>query len=126
MDSVVHFEIPAGAFIRAQKFYNTVFGWKINSLPTMQYALLGTTDADENQVPTKPGAINGGILKRQGPIKSPVITINIASIDDSSKRIAKHGGKIVRKKAKVGDLGYATYFKDTEGNVLGLWQDIKR
>jgi len=23
---------------------------------------------------------------------------------------------------QVGDMGYAAYFKDTEGNIIGLWQ----
>ena len=119
MDSVVHFEIPADNPKRAQKFYSTVFDWKINNMPDMGYALLGTTEVDKNQMPTKPGAINGGMLKRQAPVKSVVITINVASIDDAAKKIVKQGGKVVRKKAKVGDMGYAAYFKDTEGNVIG-------
>ena len=123
MDSVVHFEIPADNPKRAQKFYSTVFGWNINSMPDMGYALLGTTEVDKNQMPTKPGAINGGMLKRQAPVKSVVITINVASIDDAAKKIVKQGGKVVRKKSKVGDMGYAAYFKDTEGNVIGLWQN---
>lgn len=123
MDSVVHFEIPADNPKRAQKFYNIVFGWKINSMPDMGYALLGTTEVDKNHMPTKPGAINGGMLKRQAPVKSVVITINVASIDDAAKKIVKQGGKVVRKKSKVGDMGYAAYFKDTEGNVIGLWQN---
>jgi len=123
MDSVVHFEIPADNPKRAQKFYSTVFGWKINSMPDMGYALLGTTEVEKNQMPTKPGAINGGMLKRQAPVKSVVITINVASIDDAAKKIVKQGGKVVRKKSKVGDMGYAAYFKDTEGNVMGLWQN---
>jgi len=123
MDSVVHFEIPADNPKRAQKFYSTVFDWKINNMPDMGYALLGTTEVDKNQMPTKPGAINGGMLKRQAPVKSVVITINVASIDDAAKKIVKQGGKVVRKKSKVGDMGYAAYFKDTEGNVIGLWQN---
>ena len=36
----------------------------------------------------------------------------------------KMGGKMVREKMQVGDMGYASYFKDTEGNIIGLWQKI--
>ncbi len=25
-------------------------------------------------------------------------------------------------KTPVGDMGFAAYFKDTEGNVIGLWE----
>jgi predicted enzyme related to lactoylglutathione lyase len=26
----------------------------------------------------------------------------------------------------VGDMGWAAYFTDTEGNVIGLWQPAKK
>jgi len=126
MDSVIHFEMPADDLKRMEKFYSSVFGWKIDSAQGMNYALVSTTEVDKKGRPAKPGAINGGMLKRQAPIKSLVITIDVANIEVSSKKIVEQGGKILRKKVKVGDLGYAAYFKDTEGNVLGLWQDIKR
>jgi predicted enzyme related to lactoylglutathione lyase len=29
----------------------------------------------------------------------------------------------VQAKLPVGDMGFAAYFADSEGNVLGLWQD---
>ncbi len=32
-------------------------------------------------MPKTPGAINGGMLKLQAPVKSPVITINVANIE---------------------------------------------
>ncbi len=118
--------MPADDLKRMEKFYSSVFGWKIDSAQGMNYALVSTTEVDKKGRPAKPGAINGGMLKRQAPIKSLVITIDVANIEVSSKKIVEQGGKILRKKVKVGDLGYAAYFKDTEGNVLGLWQDIKR
>lgn len=36
----------------------------------------------------------------------------------------KNNGKIVHDKFNVGDMGYAAYFKDTEGNILELWQNL--
>jgi predicted enzyme related to lactoylglutathione lyase len=30
---------------------------------------------------------------------------------------------MVGTKSPVGDLGYAAYFTDTEGNLMGLWQN---
>jgi len=92
MDKVVHFEIPADDLERARKFYTSVFGWKMESVPEMEYILIGTTLVDEKGMPTEPGGINGG--------------------------------KIIREKMQVGDMGYAAYFKDTEGNIIGLWQKI--
>lgn len=123
MDKVVHFEIPADNLARAKKFYNTVFGWKMNEMPQMEYVLVGTAESDENGMPKEPGAINGGMMERQDPVKSPVITINVKSIDQAAATIEKNGGKVIRPKMPVGDMGFAAYFKDTEGNVIGLWQN---
>ena len=126
MDSVVHFEIPADDMARAQKFYHEAFGWKVDAMPEMGYAILITTPYDEQtRRPKEPGAISGGMMKRQEPIKSPVITINVQDIDAAALKLEKAGGKIIRAKMPVGEFGYAAYFKDTEGNVVGLWQAIR-
>ncbi len=124
MDKVVHFEIPADDLERAQKFYKSVFGWKMDAVPEMEYILIGTVPLDEKGMPAEPGAINGGMMKRQSPVNSPVITINVENIEDAMKNVKKMGGKIIREKMQVGDMGYASYFKDTEGNIIGLWQRI--
>lgn len=121
-DKVVHFELPADNVERAQDFYRRAFGWSVSSQPGMGYTLLGTAPSGKDGAPTEPGAINGGMLERQKPILSPVITIEVDSIDESLKRIETLGGRVVRGKQPVGNIGYAAYFADSEGNVLGLWQ----
>jgi len=37
--------------------------------------------------------------------------------------VQRLGGSTVSEKQPVGDMGFAAYFKDSEGNVLGLWQN---
>ncbi len=126
MDSVVHFEIPADDVERAQKFYSESFGWNINSIPEMRYTIVSTTESDEKTgAPKNPGAINGGMLKRQEPVNNVVITVNVDSIEEAAKKIEAAGGKIIREKMPVGDMGFAAYFTDTEGNVVGLWENKK-
>ncbi|MFA5106569.1 MAG: VOC family protein [Candidatus Micrarchaeia archaeon] len=125
MESVVHFEIPAEDVKRAKRFYESVFGWATESYPEMDYTILRTTPVDKDRMPLKAGAINGGMMKRSKEVKSPVITIGVASMDDSVKKIEKAGGKIIVPKMKVGDMGFAAYFKDTEGNVVGLFQPTR-
>jgi predicted enzyme related to lactoylglutathione lyase len=123
MDKVVHFEIPADSLDRAKKFYSTVFNWKLSEMPDFEYVMVRTTESNENGMPNEPGAINGGMLERGEPVKSPVITISVDNIDEVAKTIEKNGGKMVRPKMPVGDMGFAAYFKDSEGNVVGLWQN---
>jgi predicted enzyme related to lactoylglutathione lyase len=123
MGKVVHFEIPADDLARAKKFYGTVFGWTLNDFPEMEYTIARTVESDQNGIPKEAGAINGGMLQRQDPVKSPVITIDVDNMDQAAATIEKNGGKIIRPKMPVGDMGFAAYFKDTEGNVVGLWQN---
>ena len=106
-----------------KKFYNTVFGWKASDVPEMEYVMLGTTESDENGMPRQPGAINGGMMKRQESLKHPVVTIDVESIDDALSKVKKNGGQVVRDKLPIGDMGFTAYIRDSEGNVIGLWQN---
>ncbi len=119
---VVHFEIPADDPARAQDFYRSAFGWQINSMPDMGYAILSTTATDEQGAPSEPGAINGGMLKRESPVTTPVIVIDVDDIDKALETINSLGGSTVQPKSSVMDMGFAAYFKDSEGNLMGLWQ----
>lgn len=119
---VVHFEIPADDVERAQEFYREAFGWTVTSMPGMGYTLLGTTPVDETGAPAETGGINGGMLARQDPVTAPVITIDVEDIDAALRTVERLGGTVTRSGMPVGDMGYAAYFTDTEGNVLGLWQ----
>ncbi len=123
MDKVVHFEIPFDDEKRAQSFYSKVFGWKLNPVPEMMYTLVNTVDVDSNNMPKEVGAINGGLMKRD-QIKSPVITIGVGDIEKAAEKIRKEGGTIIMDPVKVGDMGMSAYFMDTEGNVIGLWQNL--
>jgi predicted enzyme related to lactoylglutathione lyase len=122
MDKVVHFEVPFDDGERATTFYREAFGWQLNSMPQMQYTLVTTTATDEQGQPTESGAINGGMLARQGPITSPIIVIDVQDLDEALARVEKLGGKVALGRQQVGDMGFSAYVNDTEGNVIGLWQ----
>jgi predicted enzyme related to lactoylglutathione lyase len=73
-------------------------------------------------MPSEPGFINGGMMARQGEIAHPVIVVDVDDIDATLADVEARGGSTVEKKTPVGDMGFAAYFKDCEGNLLGLWQ----
>ncbi|GAB1693227.1 VOC family protein [Krasilnikovia sp. M28-CT-15] len=122
MDTVVHFEIPFDDAERATTFYHEAFGWKLDSMPDFAYTMATTTATDERGRPSEPGGINGGMLKR-GQITSPVITINVEDIDDALARIEKLGGQVAIGRQPVGEMGFSAYVRDSEGNLIGLWQN---
>jgi hypothetical protein len=121
---VAHFEIPADDLARARKFYSATFGWKLTEVPGMDYTMVSTGPVDEQGMPKEPGAIGGGIGKRGGPLKHPVVTIIVDEITEAEKVIEKNGGKIVQRKQAIGDgaMGHTGYFQDSEGNIVGLYQ----
>lgn len=125
MRKVVHFEIPAEDLDRAKSFYDSVFGWQISTMPVPggEYTSLVTTDVDQQtQMPTEPGAINGGMMARNEHTPSPVITIDVDAIDDTLQEIEAKGGSTVQPRTALEGMGAFAYFKDPEGNVMGLWE----
>jgi predicted enzyme related to lactoylglutathione lyase len=124
MGKVVHFEVPADDEGRARDFYSGVFGWDFQVLPPeMEYSLAMTTPMNEQGVPLEPGSINGGIFRRGDALKAPVLTIDVEDIDAALEQIGRLGGETVRGRMEVPGSGWNAYFRDTEGNVMGLWQN---
>ncbi|MHA2033023.1 MAG: VOC family protein [Candidatus Kariarchaeaceae archaeon] len=121
---MAHFEIPVDDLVRAKQFYNTVFGWTSNDMPEHNYTFVNTTETDEKGYPLKPGAINGGFEKRSEHMKHPILTITVQNIDKSLEAVAKEGGEVIVGTNQMGDVGIAAYIKDSEGNVMGLWQSL--
>ena len=120
---VVHFEVPYEDAERARSFYREVFDWQIQPMPELQYNMVSTGPTSDQGMPSEPGFIGGGMMQRATPIKSPVLVMQVDDIDKTIATVKEHGGKAVGKKMPVGDMGFAAYFKDTEGNILGLWQN---
>lgn len=119
MAKVVHFEINSENPEKAVKFYEDVFGWKAKGFGGVgDYWMVTTGDEKE------PG-IDGGIQRKKDPKATTYIAINVPSVDDFSKRIEEHGGKIVNPKMPIPGVGYAAYFTDLDGNVVGIFEDDK-
>lgn len=120
---VVHFEIPFDDGDRARKFYREAFGWNITEIPEMHYSIVQTGPTVEGGFPAEVGYIGGGMLKRESPTDRPVITIDVDDIDEALATIESLGGMTVLGRQEVGEVGYAAYFRDVEGNLMGLFQD---
>ncbi|MBI4039284.1 VOC family protein [Candidatus Daviesbacteria bacterium] len=123
MDKVVHFEIPADDMARAKKFYEDIFGWKVNPWDK-NYYLCTTVVTDEAMMPQEPGAINGGIQKRDEQVKAPILVIHVSNIDEYLEKVTAAGGTIIHPKVRIDDIIYYARITDSEGNILGLAQDV--
>ncbi|HTL54201.1 MAG TPA: VOC family protein [Candidatus Limnocylindrales bacterium] len=119
--SIVWFEIAADNPERAKKFYSKLFGWKIKKMPgsmSMPYWLIDTGGADASP--------DGGMMPRQSPQQSVTNYVIVASVEKAAAKVEQLGGKIIRPKAPVPQMGYFVVCQDTENNVFALWErDVK-
>ena len=126
MNPVVHFEMPAEDKERMSGFYTKAFGWQIKQLgPEMgEYILVTTTEVDENMMPKKPGAINGGFFQKTDDKTSqyPSVVIQVDDIKEYMKKVEKAGGKILGEPMEIPTVGWFVSFFDTEGNRVSMLQ----
>ena len=130
MPTIVHFEIPSDDIERSKKFYNDLFGWKIEKLASadnsqltsaadgqpMEYWMVTTTDDEGNK------ALGGGMMKRLMPEQRITNYINVKSVDEYSSKVEKVGGKVVAPKHAVPGMGYFALCLDTENNSFAIWE----
>ncbi|MFW9925574.1 MAG: VOC family protein [Candidatus Thorarchaeota archaeon] len=116
MPRVVHFEIVADDADRISKFYETVFGWKVQKWDgPIDYWFLMTGDEKES-------GIDGAFGMRQSDDDVLVNTIDVPSVDEAVKKIEENGRQIIRPKQTIPGVGHVAYFKDTEGNLWGIME----
>jgi predicted enzyme related to lactoylglutathione lyase len=113
--SICHIEIPTTDLTKAAKFYQELFGWKIEMWQGSDYATFDTGK--------EPG---GGIMKVD-KVSPPIgmgltFYVLVESIEDTLSQAEKLGGKLVKEKTAVGDMGWFGLFSDLDGNVIGIWK----
>ncbi len=114
---VIHFEITGKDGPRIQKFYTDLFGWEINSNNPIGY---GVVDTKTNE------GIKGGIYK--APHDVPFLTLYVR-VDDLQKFLDKAerlGGQAVVPPTPVPGVGSYAFFKDTDGNIVGLFKELEK
>ncbi|KKL04523.1 hypothetical protein LCGC14_2615220 [marine sediment metagenome] len=66
--------------------------------------------------------IDGGLQKRENTSDEIFNYIGVPSVDEFCKKIEKNGGEILIQKSPIPGIGYYAFFKDTEGNRLGIFE----
>ncbi len=116
MSRPIHFELPVDDPARAGEFYERVFGWEIQRWEGAPYWLVTSGPEDE------PG-INGALGARSEGFAVPTIVIGVADIEAAIRAAEEAGATIVTAKSAIPRVGFSAYFRDTEGNQVGLFED---
>jgi uncharacterized protein len=115
--SVVWFEIPADNVERAKKFYQALFGWKINPFPGAameDYHHIDTGGADASP--------DGGLMRRMHPAHTITSYVLVPSVTRHLARVKKLGGSVCKPRTAVPGMGYFAICADTENNTFGIWE----
>ncbi len=112
---VVHFEIPIDEPDRAGAFYRKVFGWTVAKWGPIDYWTMTTGAAPG------PGA-EGALTPRAEAPEGVVVYVGVDDIDRALLGVEDAGGTVVTGKLPIPTMGWSARFRDTEGNLIGLFQ----
>jgi len=114
--NIVHVEIPSANVESAARFYQDLFGWKIQPVPEMNYTMWEAGNGDEY----------GGfpLVSDDNPAGQVLIYIDSDDIDADLKNVQKLGGKVLTQKTEIPGMGWFGVFIDPTGNVLGLYTSM--
>jgi predicted enzyme related to lactoylglutathione lyase len=121
MPKVVHFELPFDDAARANQFYADVFGWESSKFEggPEDYYLQQTGGDDE------PYGIGGALIERAAALNrgGTLVVLGVDDLDAYIGKVTAAGAEIVTPRTPIPGVGYFANFRDTEGNVVGMFQD---
>jgi predicted enzyme related to lactoylglutathione lyase len=113
--NVVHVEIPAADVPVASKFYQDLFGWKMQHDAQFDYTMWQDG-----------GGYGGGFNKvsDETPIGQVLVYIDSEDIEADLKKVEQLGGTVVTPKTEIPGIGWFAAFKDPTGNTLALYTSM--
>jgi uncharacterized protein len=108
---ISYLRIPAKDPQASAAFYHDVFGWTVDATRPDPSFEDGTGHVIGHLVPDAAVAGEAGVR--------PYVYVD--SVEDTLRRVSRHGGAPVEAPYAEGDLLVAT-LRDPAGNVIGVWQ----
>ena len=127
MDPVVHFELPYDDRPRIMRFYEAVFGWRLE-VAMGDYVLATTTSDNAGRPGSRAGGIDGGFFQRKAdwPGQHPSVVVAVGDIVASMQKVRSGGGEVLGEPMEIPGVGQYVAFLDTEGNRLSMLQPVPR
>jgi predicted enzyme related to lactoylglutathione lyase len=113
------FEIYVENMDRARRFYETVFGIKLEKLSVPD----GGLDMYAFPMSDKLPGAGGALVRMEGVRPTPGGTLVYFGCEDcatEASRVNQAGGRIERAKMSIGEYGHIVLAFDSEGNMIGL------
>ena len=113
--NIVHVEIPAANVESAAKFYQELFGWKMQHIPDFNYTMW------------EDGSGFGGgfnVASEENPVGKVLVYIDSDNIESDLKKAAQLGGKVLREKTEIPGSGWFGIFQDNDTTVPALYTSM--
>lgn len=120
-DAISWFEIPATDLDRAQKFYETIFGVKLDAID-MPNIKMRMFPLDDPMNGVGGAVVDSGGFHKPSVTDGPLIYLNgNPDVQKVMDKVEAAGGKIMVPKTEISpEYGYMAVFIDSEGNRIGL------
>ncbi len=118
---VVWFEIYVDDLERATTFYEKVFKIELSEIGDPNNDNLKMMAFPQNM--ESQGKAGGAIVKAEGMPAGGNSTVVYFHSEDCSieeDRVKDAGGEVLRSKMSIGEFGFVSILKDTEGNMFGI------
>lgn len=113
--NVVHVEIPAVNVEAAGKFYQELFGWKLQHVPEMNYTMWEDGSGSGGGFPE---------VSDNNPAGQVLVYIDSDDIEADLKKVEQLGGRVLQLKMEIPQTGWFGVFQDPTGNVLALYTSM--
>ena len=101
------------------RFYEQLFNWKFTKMSDpsgqMEYWMISHKDA-------RPNETMGGLYKRIMGETGIINYFSVSSIDQSLRKAAALGAKVIRDKQEIPGKGYFAIIQDPDNNTFALFQ----
>jgi predicted enzyme related to lactoylglutathione lyase len=109
----VHVELHTKDIAKSKKFYASMFNWKMEEIPGMDYTIIKVGEGT-----------GGGMMKKPDPA-IPDMWLPYILVDDaaaSTKKAKSLGATIATDVTEIPDMGWFSVIIDPTGAAFGLWQ----
>lgn len=109
---VVHFELSTPDAAKAREFYGTLFGWKFQVYPEMNYT---TVDPEGDGK-----GIMGGIGQAEEAAKMVTVYVEVPDPQAALDRAVALGAKVTQEVMSIPGMVTLAMFEDPQGLQVGL------
>ncbi len=115
-----HFAIECDDVERAKRFYEAVFGWRIEPWGPPGFYQIFTGTKEQS------GAL-GALQNRRQPLTGTGMrgfecSFSVTSVKDVIAAVPANGGSVAMSEFRIEGVGNGAYFHDTEGNRFAAMQ----